>query len=75
MDHQETNYLFQMARNTITIINQNNEITVTDKVTGNAVSVNSTTRKKVEAKTSATNVTVENQLTNTVEVLRQQGPQ
>ena len=63
-----------MARNTITIINQNNEITVTDKVTGNAVSVNSTTRKKVEAKTSATNVTVENQLTNTVEVLRQQGP-
>ena len=64
-----------MARNVITIVNQDKKtITLTDKVSGNAVSVNTTTRKKIEAKTEATQVTVENQLTNTVQVLRQQGP-
>ena len=63
-----------MARNVITIINQNNKITVTDQVTGNVVSANSTTRKKVEAKTEATNISVEQSVTNVVEVDAKRGP-
>ena len=64
-----------MARNIITITNQDSKtIQITDKVTGNAVSVETSTTKQVKAQAGSTQVNINRPITSTIQITRGQGP-